>query len=519
MTLGTLVRAALAEALGMALILTSTAQAANVDAASFLSACPGPIFVAADTTLVGSATVTGDCTVSSSGSPGPQLNLSHAKLTFTGFFKVLGNASSLTVDKSKVTTGGDLVLDSFGVMTISGSALGAGGSINLPPRDSLEIALSSLLASGQVTLGGIGGLRNVIHSDISAGTAIVIAAASGAPIPPQTNVLQSTLSAGSQISLGGQATALAVDKSTLEALGAGEAIVIAPGGGGEGNITSSTLSAPAGSIQLAGASFYHIEDATVSSGAGPGITAITVGGGVGSNTCRRAHFTATMGGIFFTGVGSPVFEDCKLEAAGEASGVGIQFGARFGASMTRTTVEASAGAIQFNSQGDATVTKSTLTAEGAGGILVSSSDSKTITDSKLDAALGQIKIVGFGSTGIVGSALTAMNTDGMLLSCAGNSEVTRSRLVTLGEIRIPNGGASSIVSSNLEADAGFITETGGAGSGNSDLLKSRVTGSSITVRSFFDTTVEDNKLNATTFEFSAAGTCTSIGNKPDIPCL
>src|SRR5262249_2138991 len=134
--------------LGMLLTLAPTAQAANVNAAAFLSACPGPIFLTGDTTLVGSATVTGDCVVSSTGSPGPQFNLNQARLTFTGAFQVLGNASSLKVNKSKVTTGGDLVLDSWGLMTISGAALSAGGNVNLPPRDSLVITHSSINASG-----------------------------------------------------------------------------------------------------------------------------------------------------------------------------------------------------------------------------------------------------------------------------------------------------------------------------------------------------------------------------------
>jgi len=203
MSLWTLVRAALAPALGMVLMLASTAQAVNVNAASFLSACPGPIFVPSDTTLVGSATVTGDCTVSSSGFPGPQFNLSQATLTFTGFFNVLGNASSLTVDRSKVTTGGDLVVDSQGLMTISGTKLSAGGSVNLPPRDGLEVTHSSIAASGDVTVGGQGGVRNFTDSDISAGNVINIAAN-----PSQVNVLHSNLPAGIRITLGGGLTAL-----------------------------------------------------------------------------------------------------------------------------------------------------------------------------------------------------------------------------------------------------------------------------------------------------------------------
>jgi hypothetical protein len=337
----------------------------NVDAASFLSACPGAIFVLSDTTLVGSATVTGDCTVSSSG---PQFNLSQAKLTFTGFFKVLGNASSLTVDRSKVTTGGALVLDSQGLMTISGSTLSVGGSVNLPPRDGLEVTHSSIAASGGVTVGGQGGLRTFTDSNISAGNVINIANS-----PSQINVLHSNLSAGIRITLGGNATALSIDRSTLEAFGTGAtsfeaAILIAPGGAGQWDITSSTLSAPAGAIYLGGSGYFLVEDTKVSSGA----DILVKPGGAAGNTFRRAQFKSTLGALSFSGSGSDVFEDSKLEAGGESSGHGIQFGASSGPSITRATIQASAGGIRFDGQGDVIIIKSTLTAEGASGIFISS---------------------------------------------------------------------------------------------------------------------------------------------------
>jgi hypothetical protein len=160
---------------------------------------------------------------------------------------------------------------------------------------------------------------------------------------------------------------------------------------------------------------------------------------------------------------------------------------------------------------------SSLSAKGDQGITLSSALARTIIDSKLDAPHGPITIIGAGDTEIVASTLGAKNDGGMLLSCGGNSEINASALNTPGHISIPNGGSSTIAASKLEADDGFITETGA--SGNSNLFASQVKASSITVRSFQHTTVTDNTLTATTFEFSSTGTCTSTSNNPDIPCL
>ena len=64
MMLRRLMHAVLAPAVAMVLLLAPSTQAATVQAAAFLAACPGPIFIDADTTLTGAARVTGDCTLS-----------------------------------------------------------------------------------------------------------------------------------------------------------------------------------------------------------------------------------------------------------------------------------------------------------------------------------------------------------------------------------------------------------------------------------------------------------------------
>ena len=76
----------------------------------------------------------------------------------------------MSVDRSKITTGLDLTLDSFGPMTIKSSRLTAnGGSITLPPRNNLDITGSNLAARENVTLGGPGGRRDVSNSTLAPG--------------------------------------------------------------------------------------------------------------------------------------------------------------------------------------------------------------------------------------------------------------------------------------------------------------------------------------------------------------
>ena len=108
-----------------------------------------------------------------------------------------------------------------------------------------------------------------------------------------------------------------------------------------------------------------------------------------------------------------------------------------------------------------------------------------------------------------------MNAEGILLS-GGTSAVESSVFATRGPLTIQNLG-SSVATSSIKADTGLLTET--SGGGDSVLTESGVRGASIIVRSFDDTIVTDNNLAAATYEFSAAGTCTSAGNVPNIPCL
>ena len=525
-----LTRAVIAPAVGAVLMLASTAQAADVDAATFLAAhCPGPFQVLTDTTLVGPATVTGSCTVgtASGAIPGAQINLRNARLTFTGSFSILGNASSMTVEKSKITTAGNLVLDSYGLMTITESTLTAqGGNINLPPRDSLAINRSKIVASGNVTIAGNGGLRDITDSDLSAGLAITIGPGSSSisGVPTRINVLGSTLSAGTSLTVGGASTTQTISESALEALGTGSAMVLSGAVVGARLISSVKISAPAGSIAFGGNGTLLVEDTKVSSGEAPGalsIASIRVenGGGATSGTFVRTQFKSTLGTISFTGVGNQVFVDNKMFAGGvEVNGQGIRFGSGGGKSIIGTTIQAQAGDIRIVGFGDVVIMGSKLTAKGASGIHVGNSGARTLIDSQLDATLGPISVLGSGDTQVVAGALTAKNAGGILLSCDGSSEVNASDLVTFGVINIPNGGGSIIAASKVRADLGFITETGAGGTG-SNLLASQIKGSSVTVRSFERTTVTDNKFTATTFEFSSTGVCTSTSNVPDIACF
>jgi hypothetical protein len=531
MMLQKLVRAVIAPAVGAVLMLASTAQAADVAAAAFLAAhCPGPFQISTDTTLVGTATVTGSCTLGTAAGaiPGAEINLRNARLTFTGSFSILGNASSMTVEKSRITTTGNLVLDSHGLMTISESTLTAqgGGNINLPPRDSLVINRSKLVASGNLTVAGAGGLRDITDSDLSAGLAINIAPGSSSVsgVPTRINVLGSTLSAGSSLTVGGASTTQTISESALEAHGTGTTMVLSGSVVGARLISSTKISAPAGSIAFGGNGTLLVEDTKVSSGEAPGgssIASIRVenGGGATSGTFVRTQFKSTLGTISFTGVGNQVFVDNKMFAGGvEVDGEGIRFGSGGGKSVIGTTIQAQAGDIRIVGSGDMVIMGSKLLAKGASGIHVGNGGARTLIDSQLDAPFGPISVIGSGDTQVVASALTAKNAGGILLSCGGSSEVNASDLVTFGLIRIPNGGGSTIAASTLRADLGFITETGVGGTG-SNLFASQVKGSSVTVRSFGRTTVTDNKLTATTFEFSSTGVCTSTSNVPDIACF
>jgi hypothetical protein len=504
----------------MVLLLGWCTQALAVDAATFLAACPGPIFIDTDTTLTGSATISGDCTLSTPAvGPGtPQINLNKASLTFTGFFQIFGNASSVTVDKSKVTTGGGITLDSLGPMAITGSTLTArGGAITLPPRDNLAITGSSTLsAQSDVTLGGPGGFRHVTDSAISAGGAIIIQP--GATPSSSINLLRASLSSDS-IVLGGSIDAFSVMDTTLEASG-GAGISMAPGGAVVVyDIKASKLSAAAGPIAIGGIGSYSIETSKLFSGAPADSAGIVVGERGGASTFKRTQFKTKQSGIQFFGTGSPVFEDCTVQAGGEESGVGILVGRGSPPSIIASKFQARAGGIRIVGLGDAFITGSTLQAKHPSGLLISNSGARSIIRSTLDAPLGPIEISGFGDTDIVGGKLSAQNAGGMLLTCGGSSEVDSVKVLTKGLLRIPNGQGSTVAASNITAKGGFITETGIFGSGDSNVSANTIKASSITVRSFQTTTVIDNTMSATTFEFSSTGPCTSASNKPDIPCF
>jgi len=512
-------RAVIASAAGMVLMLPSSSQAATVNAATFLAGCPGPIFIAADTTLTGSATVNGDCTLSTPvGGGTPQINLDNATLSFTGFFEILGDASSVTVTKSKVTTGGGLTLDSLGPMAITGSTLTAkGGDITLPPRNDLAITSSTLNAQSGVTLGGTGGHREITNSSLNAGGVIFVAP--GDTPSSSITLVHATLSSDS-ISLGGALETLSITNSTLEASSAGTAIDIRPGGAVVVyEIKASTLTAAAGSIEMGGFGSYSIEDSKLFSGAAPHTVGIVVGGGGSDSTFRNTQFKTKQSGIQFFGRGSPVFEDCMVQAGGEESDVGILIGRGSPPSIIASKLQARAGGIRIVGLGDAFITGSLLQAKHPSGLLISNGGSRSIIRSTLDAPLGPVEISGSGDTQIVASKVSAQNAGGMLLTCGGSSEIDSSKLLTKGLLRIPNGVGSAVAASNITARGGFITETGISGSGDSNVSANTIKASSITVRSFQTTTVVDNTMSAASFEFSSTGPCTSASNKPDIPCF
>jgi hypothetical protein len=179
-----LMRAVLALAVGVVLLVAPSAQAATVPAATVLAGCPGPIFIDTDTTLTGSAKVTGDCTLATpiGVAVGPQINLSKATLSFTGSFEILGNAASMMVDRSKITTGLDHPRFA-GADDHRGSRLTANRSVTLPPRDN-RITGSSVAAQGSVTPGP-GGPRDVTDSALAADGEIIIAPGAYRPHPRQ----------------------------------------------------------------------------------------------------------------------------------------------------------------------------------------------------------------------------------------------------------------------------------------------------------------------------------------------
>lgn len=520
MTLRHALRAALALALGSIPVLATPARAVDVDAATFLAGCPGPIFITSDTTLVGTATVGTGCALATPigvFTPGAQINMRNAKLSFAGGFSITGFPASVTVEDSKLEST-SIVLDSASTMTIMESTLAAGdGGMNLTPRSNLAISDSRLVTTGGVTLGGPGGLRDLTDSEIDATGAILIAGG-GSPAGG-ANLLRSTLSSDTSIELGGVVTAgITIVQSSVVARGVGTAIRLGGSGGAVREVTGSKLMAPAGAIHAVGTAGYVFEDTKVQTGAGPGGVGIMLGSSTFA-TCRRSQLKALRSAISTTGTGGvPVFEDCRVQAGGTSGADGIMIS---GAPViTRTLLQASTGGMIIQGAGVLTVERSTLQARGASGIRISGlSAGRTIDGSRLDAAAGAIDIRGAGDTVITRSKLFARNAGGILLTGSSDSHIDDSQLVTLGLLRIPNGGGSVVVSSNVQADGGFITETGGGGPGDSTVSGNIIKASSVTVRSFNETTVTVNKMAAGAFEFSSTGTCTSAGNSPDIPCF
>jgi hypothetical protein len=448
-----------------ALGLARAAEAVNVQATAFFAACPGPIAVTTDTTIRGSATVAGDCTLSVS--PDVQLQLAQVRLTFGGAFMILGNAALTSIGGSRIEAGTDLTVDALNRTVVQNSVLIAGQALTIATRTETTIAGSELQASS-VTVGGRGS-ATLQDCGITASGDVRMALAA-----PGDLALKNCRIDAETLLLGGQGPLL-VDGCTLHATGASPVF---------------------GSAVL-----------TI----GPGEVS-----GVGSDvTLHRTTLIADVGELLIGGAGNVFVKDSTL-SLGTLVGPGITIGPRTDVSILDSVVSAPFGPVTIVGGNDTTVTRSELRA-GQGQLTLGRRNTATITNSRLNVRDGDMVIVGFMDNVITNSTLAAQNGE-IIISQGQDAAVTRGALRGDNGIEITSGGGSTVSAAEVSGDGFEFLVYSGPGA-DSVIDRNQITAHELTVGAFGNTTVRRNTLLVSgPVDISAAGLCIVVSNSPNVTC-
>ncbi|HYB98703.1 MAG TPA: right-handed parallel beta-helix repeat-containing protein [Candidatus Limnocylindrales bacterium] len=504
------------------------AQAAEVPAQEFFGGCPGPIFIAEDTVVSGKATVEGSCTY---GISGFSLAFQDVKLTISGDLYVSGDATTFTIDGSRITAGGSITLDSLGLLSIVGSKLTSETSfIRLPPRNGAVIEGSSVTAPGDVTLGGSTGPWTVTDSKLTSGGQLRIApgTSGGAPI----GIYSSTLFSEGRLTLAGAAHIIhdsALVTMSSEASSFNGSMNLGPSTFPpvDSEIRRTTLSALNGTIGLGGNCQFTLEDvdfhAGGAGGANPHESALSMApeGVTGTNV----SFVADQGSVHIGGNGTWTCTDCKIDAAGvNYAGEGVAIGPS-SVQLTNAKIRARGGSIRVGGSGTVTIADSQLQSDtfdaDGDAIIIGPGGTRTITDSKFKADEGRITVTGSSAATVSGSKFTAKLGNGVLFTGSSTMTVTDSKIgAKLGDVTAPNGGSVTFSGNKIKAGGvlGFVAESGFNGS--TDVSENSIKADAAAMRSFQNTTALNNDFNVDgTIEISASSTCTSSGNDPDVPCM
>ncbi|HYC00007.1 MAG TPA: right-handed parallel beta-helix repeat-containing protein [Candidatus Limnocylindrales bacterium] len=494
---------------GLTAASATPAHAVAVTAGEFFGACPGPIFVSQDTEISGAVQIPGDCTVSVDA--GFALTMDRVKLT-AGTFRLQGDASSVSITKSKLSSSGadGITLDSEGPMTIAESKIVAvAGGINIPPKGDLLVDGSAISAFGQLVIGGPGGLRQIVGSQLSSETEIRLAPGFTPTFQPtSTTIDSSTLVSLGSIKFWGASSYDILD-SRVEALGGGSAIDFGQGAYQRTcNLVDSSFSSPGGNTRVWGACDFFVQGTKLDA-----MGSIDFGLG-GTTTLDDASLAAETGPVTWMG-GAVTIDGSDLE------GTDLTFGNGGGVAVAASSLQ-TPGSIRVQTAGPVTFDDSKLTAEADSptALWITNGSGRSITNSKVKIKNGGAWLIGGGPLVLGNIKLSSKSDEGLVLEGSSSANISNSRISTLGQIaaRYYDDISISLTKVKTEGGLGLLAESGS--SGDSTLTESSIKGPQMAIRSYGSTSAIDNKLIIEgTVELSSVGTCTSSGNNPDVACF
>jgi hypothetical protein len=503
------------------------AMAVEVDATEFFAGCP-QIFLSEETTVTGKATIVGDCNVSVEASV--PFELVKARIETSGALYLHGLSSRTSLHGAKITADGDISIDSRGTVDIVASKITSNlGRINVPPSSDILIERSTLSAASDLTLGGSGGTTTAIKSKLLSSATVNIA--KGASGTTGTSLDSTKIIAGSTIHVGGSNAIYTFVKSSLVAAGT---INLSPSGLGTSAIQSSSLFSAGSTIYITGAGSVEIVKSKIASDIAAGMLAIQIAGG-GSRNVTDSKISASEGYIQFYGGGSTTLQGASVDAAGaDGNGRGVALASGSGVtSVVDSKLLARTGTVAITTGGAISVSDSVLdgrgavdsaTLGGAMGVQFGCGGTIDVTSSQIKGLAGGVLVATYYPITISATKILTKGDGGVLITGGTDAEVTESNILAgLGNVRILQGGGINVdlVKAKTGGDLGMLMESGINVATGTEFTRSTVKGPALAARSYGPTTATDNKLGAIAgdIEFSSAASCSSINNKPDVPCL